>query len=833
MADSPKSVNVPAGDLTAALELLEKQSGVEIIYRPELLQGLHTEGVRGRLSSEEAVTRLLQGTKLKIRTDRAGVLLITDAATEGEAATPDKGAPAKSNGRAPSGDRLHLGQAVNGQDQSPVSVDQSRGQVAMGDAPSGKVQLEEIVVTAQKREERLQDVPVPVTAISADTLLESNEVRLQDYYNRVPGLNITTDDFGTPLITIRGLTTGAYTNPTVGFVVDDVPYGASSATANGQQVPDIDPNDLARIEVLRGPQGTLYGASSLGGLVKFVTVSPSSDAFSGRMQGSTEAVRNGAQLGYNVRGSVNVPISDSIALRASGFTRQDPGYIDNIQTGEQGANSAEVYGVRLAALWRVSDALAVKLSALSQDGKLNGSAYVDRNVNGFVGPNLNELKQFDLRDTGWLRQNLRAFSVNVNAKLGAVDLTSVTGYNTNTISDSFDATPFYSSFAQQTFGVSGTPLVTYNKTYKFTEELRLSGSIRGQIEWLAGGFYNHEESPGSQDTLATDPMTGSLAGVGVHYANPSTFKEYAGFADLTFHLGNQFDVQLGGRQSENRQSLTDTRTGPFFPAFEYPRADSRDHSFTYLVTPRLRLSSDLMVYARLASGYRPGGPNAGVSGNIPTSFRPDKTQNYEIGTKGDVLSHLLSFDVSLYRIDWKDVQLFLVDPTTGIGYGANGSRAKSQGVEFSVESTPISGTRIGAWVAWNDAKLTEPLPPTASVQGAAGDRLPYTSRFSGSLSLDEQFPVAAQWDGIAGAVVSYIGARQGIFVPAPPRQEFPGYAKTDLHFGVKHQHWTATVYVNNVADKRGLLNGGVGTFLPWTFQYIQPRTAGISLVDAF
>src|SRR5262249_11729294 len=146
-------------------------------------------------------------------------------------------------------------------------------------------QIEEIVVTAQKREERLQDVPVPVTSMSADALVEQNQLRLQDYYSKVPGLNLELDGTtGVPTVSIRGVTTGGQTNPTVGVTVDDVPYGSSTFIGGGFVSPDIDPSDLTRVEVLRGPQGTLYGVSSIGGLLKYVTLDPSTDGFTGLVQ---------------------------------------------------------------------------------------------------------------------------------------------------------------------------------------------------------------------------------------------------------------------------------------------------------------------------------------------------------------------------------------------------------------------------------------------------------------------------------------------------------------------------------------------------------------------
>ena len=207
-----------------------------------------------------------------------------------------------------------MAQTSQGTPSSTIPVDSSpasgRGAKAEG--------IEEIIVTAQKRSERIQDVPVPVTSIDANQLVENNQVRFEDYYTSVPGLSFAPNNQNNYLA-IRGIATGGFSNPTVGIVIDDVPFGGSTALGGGQVMPDIDPGDLARVEVLRGPQGTLYGASSMGGLIKFVTVDPSTDALSGRVQAGVSEVHNAGQAGYNVRGSLNVPINNTLAMSVSGF----------------------------------------------------------------------------------------------------------------------------------------------------------------------------------------------------------------------------------------------------------------------------------------------------------------------------------------------------------------------------------------------------------------------------------------------------------------------------------------------------------------------------------
>ena len=816
-ADLDRTVDfhIPAQPLDGALLEFSRQAHIQLAINAGSLRTVEAPSVNGTLPASTALAELLVHSGLEYDTVGSTVTIapIVHAAAA-PAATVDQGSTATSSQpRAPS----------------------SSGTV--GDAQTAwPLLVEEIIVSAQKRDERLQDVPVPVTAISAVSLIENNQLRLQDYFSSVPGLSVVTNDNGAPQLAIRGLTTGGYTNPTVGVVIDDVPYGSSSALVLGEAVPDIDPSDLTRVEVLRGPQGTLYGASSLGGLVKYVTIDPSTEGITGRAQLGTNSVHNGDELGYSARGSVNVPLSETLAVRASGFTRQDPGYIDDPAIHQNGVNEARDSGGRLSGLWRPSQDASLKISALFQNARGDGSSQVD------LQPGLGDLQQNDARGSGRYNNSIQAYSATAKAKLADINLTSLTGYSINRISESYDYTFALGQFlALPTFGVTGSPFVTNSQTRKFTEEFRLSGSVWQRFDWLAGVFYNHEQSAYAIDYLATDFNTGALAGNGLHFSTPFTFTDRAVFADLTFHFTEQFDLQVGGRESENRQVYSESFVGDYTEAFlllpspvNYPRFDTKDHSFTYLVTPRLKIGLDFMVYARLASGFRPGGPNASLSvGLVPPAFGPDKTENYELGVKGDVLEHVLSVDASVYYINWKDIQLQSRDPVSGGVFFANGGKAKSEGVELSLEARPVSGMKVGAWVNWNEAVLTQTLPVTATVVGGSGDRLPGGSRYSGNVSMDQEIPLTDSLSAFVGASASYVGSRYGVFLAVPQRQYFPSYMKTDLRAGARFDSWTANLFVNNLADKRGVLAGGAGTLNPTAFNYIQPRTVGLSVAKTF
>ncbi len=530
--DRTVTVDISSEPLAAALIDFSKQTGIQVITPGSSVKGLSTHGVHGEMTASSALRRLLEGTALDFHALGPNTIGIDTSAAkpiagDNPASSPTLGTslaqlPAQSDARA-----------------TPVAVDRGSDTPKSSQQPAS---LDTVIVTAQKREERLQDVPVPVTVIKAESLIENNQVRLQDFYTNVPGLTVMPSTSGSggsfQSVAIRGITTGVYTNPTVGIEVDDVPYGSSTAigAGGGMVVADIDPADLARIEVLRGPQGTLYGASSMGGLIKYVTVDPSTDAATGRVEANMNGVVNGAELGYGARGSVNLPLSDTLAIRASGFTRQDPGYIDNVQTGQTGINEDHVSGGRVAALWRPSSTISLKFSALYQEAKSDGFSDVDLPINGYVGARLGELQQSSLRGTGQSDRTVQAYSATLIAKLGAAELTSVTGYNINQYSDTYDLTFYFGPTTQGLFGVTGTPTPERNKTDKFTQEVRLATPIGEHVDWLLGAFFTHENSQYAQSILAEDPSTGAVAGDLYNASFHPGYTEYAGFTNVTFRF---------------------------------------------------------------------------------------------------------------------------------------------------------------------------------------------------------------------------------------------------------------------------------------------------------
>jgi len=699
--------------------------------------------------------------------------------------------------------------------------------------------LGEIVVTAQKREQRLIDVPAPVTALSATDLLDQNKTRLTDYFRDVPGLAITQSGSGMATVSVRGITTGNTTNPTVGITIDDVPYGSVSGLALASYIspPDLDPSDLQRIEVLRGPQGTLYGASSLGGLLKFVTVDPSFTAVSGRVEIGGDKINHGG-TGGTVRGALNLPVvPDVLAIRASGFIRRDGGFIDDPVHGLSDVDSGQSKGGHFAALLKMGDTATLKLSALYQQNRTDGQSQIDSDY--FGNPQFGDLGQDRPPGTGKSLNKVRMYTANLTVELPAdIHLVSLTGFSRN---DWISVMDFSSSFGPL-LG-TGAASVPYDFwTNRLSQELRLErpGSV---IDWTAGVFWARERS-GDHVTIASlDPVTGAVVdGTWLDENDRFRYTEYAGFVSATWHITQALNLEGGLRYASNKQNYVTDLEGPLGGGYVFNQASS-DHAVTFSLNPSYKIADGVLAYIRVASGYRPGGPNAGVFGaGTPITYNADKTVNYEVGLNAEAFDRRLTFTGSVYYVRWSGIQIGGVDPATGFLYFQNGNSASSKGVELAVNSRPWTGATLTASATLGRAELTADLPGTAAL-GHSGDRLPNTPETTFSLDFEQTFPLSGKLSGFAGGSANYVGNRLGIFVGSAPagQARFPmgAYFLGGLRAGIRSDNgWNGTLHVSNIGNTRAVLSGGTRAFTsepsqPFGATIVQPRTVGISISKSF
>jgi iron complex outermembrane receptor protein len=708
---------------------------------------------------------------------------------------------------------------------------------------SQPVVLEEVVVTAQKRTERLQDVPTAITVLDASKLVDKNALSLDDYFRDVPGLTLWDNGDGLQKLVMRGVTTGSGETPTVGIYVDDTPIGGSTQLSQGDSlVADIDPSDLQRIEVLKGPQGTLYGAGAMGGIFKYVTIAPDPNTFSGRVGLDGESI-DGGGTGGAVRGAVNLPlIQDTLALRISASTHNDPGFIKNINGDENNVNGHRINSGRVALLWNASDAVSVELTAMLQSIEGHG---LDREDYNFVTrqPIYGDLEQNRVPNTDAITLHVGVYNLKIKDNLGWANLTSSTSYSTNTFDGPIDLSYLFGPIFGPAFGIPdlGIKLTEKFATDKLTQEVRLASEGDNNIDWMAGVFYTLEHSSYYQNFDPIQTENGQeITGLPLFslQTTVSNYQEFAGFGDVTYHFTKAFDTQAGVRYAYNDQDDKEMSNGFFNggPPPTYGAGESHQGAFTFLITPEYKFSDDEMAYARVASGYRPGGPNYTIAPGYQPPFKSDTLVNYELGFKSDLLNRTAYFDLAAFYISWKDIQLEGVNADDEL-YFTNGGGAVSRGFEASGQYLPIRGLTLGANLTFTDAHLTQNA--NSDIYAPSGSRLPYSPRISGQVSADYEFPLIAAWKGGFGGDYSYFGDRTSDFQMSAsiPRPDLPAYRVLNLHVGVHDDRYSVNLFLKNVGNERGINDAipiSLGKSLDqYSVSLIQPRTVGLSLAAKF
>ncbi len=711
-----------------------------------------------------------------------------------------------------------------------------RESVALDAAPaSGDNSLETIVVTAEKREERLADVPMSVTALGGD-LLEALQARdFADYAALVPGLSLTSSQPGLTRLTLRGENAGGI-GSTVAVYIDESPFGSSTALLNGStNTGDFDTWDMQRIEVLRGPQGTLYGANTEGGIIKFVTNAPQLGTLSGAGELGGEHVGNGSN-GGDLRVMVNLPLGQIAAVRVSAFDQDVPGYISDPSRRETGINGGHKEGGRAALLLEPSSDLSIRLTASTQESSYHGENTVD------VNPTTLQPVHGDLSQERTLREpsnfKYENYNATINWNVGPFRVLSSTSYGILETDTFSDYTPVFGGLAGALYGANTGAYLGDDVTLrKFTQEVRLISPTSRLLEWQVGGYFTHEIGSVNEHLDAVTLPGADFLGLLEQPIINSAYKESAGFGDLTWHINSQFDLQVGGRYSHNDQTAEQVvNFNPALaPAPQVINGSSNGNVFTYSVAPLWHVDGNDTVYARLATGYRPGGPNVippGAPPTVQTQYGADKTTNIELGVRSTQLNGALSLDVAVYHIDWKNIQLF--EEVAGFGINGNGGKARSQGVEWEVAYSPLEALKFLWTGAYTDAKLTTPAP---ALDANSGDSLPYTSKWTTALDGEYTWPLAGSYQGFIGATFSLIGTRSSDFsvstAATPVQIGLPSYNTTDLRLGVKSGRYTVTLYGKNLSDSRGITNfEGAGA--PYTtVTVIQPRTVGLTLNAKF
>ncbi|MDY0743936.1 TonB-dependent receptor [Paucibacter sp. R3-3] len=702
-------------------------------------------------------------------------------------------------------------------------------QQAGGDAPAAskpaeaRDTLDVVTVTATRRREPLRDVPLRVETLSATALEQSGANSLADYIGGLPGIDVKTDGGpGRGSVTMRGVSNGEQQIATVGMYVDEVAFGSSSAFVHGGvQALDLSLLDLNHVEVLRGPQGTLYGAGAMGGLLKYVTNEPDTSTFSGKVGLGVRSIQDGG-IGHTENVVLNVPLSTDVAgLRIAAFNEHDGGFIraTGLAAGDK-TNAGDTRGARLSLLLEPTSKMKVRLAATTQDIKRDGTDTVDydattgRPVVGDLARALATREPYTVKtrlvsadveyDFGWARLNAIASTQRLDMDT-AQDATALLGAS---------AAAFDYARLDNTIGL-----------HKKTQELRLT-SGRGEVEWILGLY--HDEERGNVGQL----LFGQLAGNGGDMdlqanSQPSTYRETAVYGDITWNIGTAWSLTAGARFAKNKQHYAVVGAGPL---------DSDNHSDddskTYLATLRYSLDKTSSVYFRAASGYRPGGPNPpALDGNLqvipgtPSSFNHDTLWSFELGYKADLLDRRLNLEAALYQINWNDLQQPMAyGVSTLVG---NAGKARVRGLELAARYRASADWDLNGSLAYTDPKLTEDAPAL----GPAGSRLPNVAKIALTAGLRYSFPLAGH-ESYAGLNLRHVGQRNAGFDAegsSVPNFSLPAYTMVDANWGLDLGRWQVSAFIRNLTNKQALLGADTALTafgLPLHATVAQPRTIG-------
>jgi len=779
-----RDFNVAAGDLKSALDAYIAQAGVQLVYKVDDIKGLSTKGLKGQLSAEDALARLLEGTPLKVRRDPSGAIVLYTIPPE---------------------------------DPKP------RADVST---------LESVVVSAARRREPVKEVPLKVDVLQTDALERKGARELADYVADLPGVTLIHGGAYAGALSIRGLATASVGAASVGVYVDDVATGSSAPYGLGSVTPlDMGLLDLHHIEVLRGPQGTLYGAGAMGGVIKYVTNEPDSSEFSGSVRVGASSTAGGG-TGYTTSGVVNVPIKEDVAaVRVAAYTTHFGGYVDAIgPAAEKNVNRGTTTGARVSGLLTPTKDLTVRLTATTQEARRDGVDYEDMNPVTGQFPSGQGARRIGSPEPYSVRTNLLGLDIEYN--LGWARLNAITSAQDVDL------------HAQQDASVQLVPILTragvpatsgwansLGTQHRISQEFRLTSRASRELEWLAGLYINRERS-----SVAGDFRYTTAAGVGTlnlyETVKPATYHDLALYGDVTWHATPKLALTGGVRVGRMEQSYSNTSSGLLAGGTSTNGGNSKETATTWLATAGYALDRESQLYARVASGYRPGGPNgllATTAATIKPMFTSDSLWSYEAGYKATLLDRTLSVEAAVYEIEWKDIQQPIND---GIfSFLTNGGKARIRGGELNLSWLPSAHWRLDGALSLIDAKMRA----DANGLGAhAGDAIPNTPRTTATLAASRTFELAGR-AAYAGLNARYLSERHAGFPGSAvlPDLPTPSYTVYGLQAGMDFDRYKLSAYVRNLSNTQGIAAINVTGATTAKAVVIEPRTIGFAVSAAF
>lgn len=698
-------------------------------------------------------------------------------------------------------------------------------------------QLEEVIVTASKRGAvSLQDVPFSVQALSGDRLEAIGATDFNDFFRLIPGLAVFDQGPGDKRIILRGVNaTGA---GTVGLYLDEVIITGENAQDGGGRQPDIKLFDIERVEVLKGPQGTTFGSSSLSGTIRYITKKPDLEQRTVDLGVTFTDIRGADDLSGQAEVALNLPvIDDRLAVRLAGYYLNQDGFIDN-RFGN-GVNSDETTAGRISALFTPTEHLNISLMAMIQNTESDGPAYFNRvdGARATLPPNT----QADLSANPFDDEiTLYNATVEYLAPLGTVTATA-SRYERDTVFN-----------RDASLVVGPNSVITQPKDREVNSyELRFASNWDGPLQTLVGVFAQNEDRIFQSRIFPADPSTGRFTEVPRFSLDRNVrteIDEIALFAELSYEVTERLTLTGGLRWfdidvEEVANAVQGFSGAP--GAGVGPLLTFGEDDVIGKVNVSWRSTDSVMLFAQWSQGFRSGGTNDQTAAQIanviiPQGFGSDSLDNYEIGIKSDWMDGRLIANTSFYYIDWADIQIQdqAQNPDNVaqfFPFRSNGGGADIFGAEFELITSPVDGLNLTLVGSWNDAQLSEDNPIPAS--GRDGDTIPYTPEWSFSFSTDYTWPLTFRnLKGAAGLDVSYVDDRTTELRPTNPLNfALDSYTLVGARVGVQADDWSAMLSVNNLFDEDKVIDVFriIPGLTPDGFIPLQPRNLSLILRKSF
>jgi iron complex outermembrane recepter protein len=729
---------------------------------------------------------------------------------------------------------------------------------AVAQMASDQPQLSEVVVTATRREESSDKVPISISTLTQSELRDADIKNIADIAAAVPGLAFVTPVAPSTITTIniRGINTN--TGPaTVGIYLDDTPLtGRLSSFGNiGGPLPLV--NDLSRVEVERGPQGTLFGASSEAGAVRFITNDPSVQEFTGTAEGEFAETRNGSPS-YEYGGSAGGPIvSDTLGFRASAWSRRDGGYVNlvNPLPGPSPDNAVVEPNINR----NYEEAFRLALEYQAADVRVTPAIYyqsVDKDDSGRFYPSYSAVADERYNDAAFLpehsidRWTLPTFTV--QAPLPFADLTFVSSYLHRDVTVNNDFGDCFVCFGGSGYGsplgpdvptstADAAPTVTGQRNSAYTEELRLtSNKPDAFVSWVAGVFYDHRKQQDYQDTTPTPGNPGGFI-VNQNYTDTQT----AVYAQADVHLTSRLTTTLGYRVAHINTDFNATLVGSA-PLAANPTANPT----TPRATVSFQATPEHLFYASASKGFRIGGGNSPLppgctgAGFNPAGYEPDWVWAYEIGAKDKLFNNRLEFDTSVFHELWSNIQQLVIASPCGIDYVGNTGHAESNGFDMSMRALVTDALTLDAKVGYTNAYYTETVVSGGVITVESGDKVGFLPQVVAPWNFD----LVAQYriplpnnDRLRLRVEDQYDTKNpgpfqnGIVNGAnyvPLDRPNPATNLVNARLSYLFQKLETSIFVDNVMDRQPLI--GTLSYFPSSSIYriqnstFRPRTIGIA-----